>query len=279
MIAITAHTIRQFKAELLKAEASPHTVEKYLRDVRKLQALAGSRITKYEQLLGFKQALRQEGYAVRSINSMLSAVNRFIAFCGHPQWKLRFFKLQRVTFSDGQKELTRGEYHRLVAAARSHGSDRIEMVLQTLCSTGIRISEIKAITVESLKSGMAEIYAKGKIRQILLPHTLRRMLLAYCKRHGIDAGCVFLTRRGNVPDRCNLWKEMKRLCTHARVAKRKVFPHNLRHLFACVFYQKYKDVVRLADILGHSSIDTTRIYTMKNSRNEVQRLDTLGLIV
>ena len=153
------------------------------------------------------------------------------------------------------------------------------MILQTMCATGIRVSEIKAITLESLKSGMAVLCTKGKFRQILLPHTLCRMLAAYCKRHGIDAGCVFLTRYGNVPNRSNIWKAMKRLCKEAHVAERKVFPHNLRHLFACAFYQKYKDIVRLADILGHSSVDTTRIYTMKNSRSEVQRLNNLSLII
>ena len=279
MIIINARLLNRFELYLQEAEASPHTISKYLRDVRKLEAVMGSALRSREQLLAFKRKLQQSGYAVRSINSMLSSVNRFLVFCQKPEWKLKVLKMQRAVFSDGQRELSRSEYQALVAEARRRGNDRLDMILQTICSTGIRISELKAITVESLNAGMAEIHSKGKIRQILIPHTLRRMLAAYCRRRGITAGYIFLTRLGNAPDRSNLWKELKRLAQATRVAGRKVFPHNLRHLFARSFYQKHKDIVYLADILGHSSIDTTRIYTMKNSRSEMQRLESLGLFV
>lgn len=279
MITITAKMLKRFESHLRDQEASLHTISKYLRDVRKLRSIEGDRLLGKKQLLHYKQYLLENGYAVRSINSMLSSVNRFLVFCERPEWKLRFLKVQRPVFSDSQRELSRADYQSLVAEAHRRGKERLELILQTICSTGIRVSELRAVTVASLKSGMAEIHSKGKIRQILLPHTLRRMLLAYCRRCGIASGCVFLTQHGNVPDRSNLWKEMKKLCTGARVARQRVFPHNLRHLFARSFYQKHRDVVHLADILGHSSIDTTRIYTMKNSRSEVQRLEALGLFV
>lgn len=279
MITISDNLIRRFEMYLTEAEASPHTISKYLRDVRKCRELIGVNLHGREQLITFKHKLLQRGYAARSINSMLSAVNRFLVFCGRSEWKIRFLKVQRPTFADCRRELNRAEYQALVEAARCQGKDRLDMILQTICSTGIRVSELKAITVESLDNGVAQIHSKGKLRQILLPYTLRRMLWAYCRHRGITTGGVFLTRFGNVPDRGNIWKEMKKLCKQAGVPSQKVFPHNLRHLFARSFYQKHKDIVHLADILGHSSVDTTRIYTMKNSRSEMQRLETLGLFV
>lgn len=267
-----------FRQHLVRCEASEHTIGKYLRDVRLLGEVAGDRIGGMEQLLGFKRELQRRGYAVRSINSMLSAVNRFVRFCGHPEWRLRFLKVQRTTFADEGRELSRGEYLRLVQAACARGDEQLALVMQAICATGIRVSEIRAITVESLHRGMVEICSKAKVRTILLPKGLCAVLLGYCRRQRIASGSIFCRRDGKAVNRFCIWRKMKALCGFAGVAPGKVFPHNLRHLFARCFYQKHKDIVRLADILGHSSMDTTRIYTIKNSRTERQRLDVLGLV-
>lgn len=261
MIIITAKLLHQFEVYLRDSENSPHTISKYLRDVQKLTLLVGNKLSSREQIITFKHKLQQLSYAARSINSMLSSIHRFLKFCGKTEWKVRFLKLQHQVFADSCHELTRTDYHTLVIEARRRGKDQLDMILQTICSTGIRVSELRAITIESLHTGIAVIHAKGKIRQILLPATLCQMLLKYCRCHGIETGAVFVTRFGNIPDRSNLWKAFKELAQTAHIEKQKVFPHNLRHLFARCFYQKYKDIVYLADILGHSSIDTTRIYT------------------
>jgi len=242
------------------------------------QAGRGDCIDSLEQLLHFKQALQQRGYAARSINSMLSAVNKFVCYCGHPEWKLRFLKVQRVSFADEQREISRSEYQRLVDAAGRRGNHQLALIMQTICATGIRVSELRAITVAGLKKGVVEICSKAKIRTILLPKGLCAVLADYCHRHGIISGCIFVSGKGVPLDRGYIWRTMKRLCKWAKGPESKVFPHNLRHLFARCFYQKHKDIVRLADILGHSSMDTTRIYTIKNSRTERQRLDALGLV-
>lgn len=276
---ISEQLLEQFRLYLRNRESCPRTIEKYMRDVRRLRSLVGEKIQTRGQLILFKEKLLENGYAVRSINSMISAVNTFVSFCGRPDWKLRFLKLQRAVFTDGNRELRKTDYMRLVKQARQQGNERMAMILQTICATGIRVSEIRAITVESLRTGIATIHSKGKIRQILISRTLRKMLIVYCKKAGITRGCVFQTRYGNAPDRSNLWKQMKKLAESSHVAQQRVFPHNLRSLFARSFYQKYRDIVRLADILGHSSIDTTRIYTIKNSHSELQRLEALDLLV
>lgn len=275
---IISEYLEAFRRHLVRGEASEHTIGKYLRDVRLLARVAGNRLESAEQLLGFKRALQQRGYAVRSINSMLSAVNKFVGFCGHPEWRLRFLKVQRTTFTDERRELTRAEYQRLIATARARGDERLALVMQDICATGIRVSECRAITVEALQNGLVEICSKAKVRTILLPKGLCSVLLEYCHRRHIITGCVFLSDRGKPLDRFFIWRKMKELCTRAAVLPGKVFPHNLRHLFARCFYQRHRDIVRLADILGHSSMDTTRIYTIKNSRTERQRLDVLGLV-
>ena len=276
---IISEALPAFHRHLLHQEASANTMAKYLRDVRLLGHITGDRIDCLEQLLQFKSALQQRGYAVRSINSMISAVNQFVCFCGHPEWKLRLLKWQRTIFVDEKHEIRQQEYQRLVNTAMKQGRERLALILQTLCATGIRVSEIRAITVASLRSGMAEICSKGKIRTILLPRSLCEKLLDYCARRGIRTGCIFITRSGRVMDRSNIWRQMKRLHAAARVRQEKIFPHNLRHLFACCFYQKFKDVVRLADILGHSSVDTTRIYTARSTAGERRRMELLGLVV
>ncbi|MBQ8536044.1 MAG: tyrosine-type recombinase/integrase [Clostridia bacterium] len=268
----------EFKKHLISLECSQHTVDKYLRDIRRLAEIVGNELSQMEQLLSFKQELHKRGYAVRSINSILSAVNHFTRVFGHPEWKLRFLKVQRSTFANGQKEIARRDYERLVKTAEERGDERLSLLLQTLCATGIRVSELRAITVESLRTGMVEIYSKAKIRVILIPRSLCVKLQAYCASRRIGAGCVFITRKGKPLDRSSIWKQMKRLSKQAKVTAGKVFPHNLRHLFARCFYQRYKDIVRLADILGHSSMDTTRIYTIQSSLSERRRLEQLGLV-
>ncbi len=277
MISIST-TVPAFHQDLIEHESSPHTIAKYLRDIRLLARIAGERIESLEQLLVYKKELQQRGYAARSINSMLSAVNRFVSFCGHPEWRLRFLKLQRTTFADERREINRTEYQRLIRAALRQGREQLALIMQTICATGIRVSELRAITVAGVRSGVVEICSKAKIRTILLPRSLCDLLGSYCRRRGIASGSIFVSRRGKPLDRCRIWRQMKQLCRRAGVAREKVFPHNLRHLFARCFYYKHKDIVRLADILGHSSMDTTRIYTIKNSRTERQRLDILGLV-
>lgn len=268
-----------FRAHLLAREARPLTIRKYMHDLRLLADIVGKALTAMDQLVMFKQRLQERGYAVRSINSMISAVNHFVAFCGHPAWKLRYLKVQQSNFVDGQKEMGRQDYQQLIQAAEGQGDERLSLLLQTICATGIRVSEVRAISVESLRTGMAEIRSKAKIRVILIPQRLCRKLQAYCARKGIFTGPVFVTRSGRPVDRSNIWRQMKQLCRKAGVSKQKVFPHNLRHLFARCFYEKFKDIVRLADILGHSSVDTTRIYTIKSSHTERQRLEWLGLVL
>jgi len=267
-----------FHRHLLQNESSSHTIAKYLRDIRLLARIVGERIDSLEQLLLYKKELQHRGYAARSINSMISAVNKFVSFCGHPEWKLRFLKLQRTTFADEKREISRAEYQRLIDTALRRGQEQLAMIMQTICATGIRVSELRAITVAGVKSGVVEICSKAKIRTILLPKSLCDLLHKYCDRHSIASGSIFVSRKGRPLDRCRIWRQMKQLCRQAGVAREKVFPHNLRHLFARCFYQKHRDIVRLADILGHSSMDTTRIYTTKNSRTERQRLDILGLV-
>lgn len=192
---------------------------------------------------------------------------------------MRTLKIQQATFMDQERELSQEEYKTLVKTAQRQGNERLVMLLQTICATGIRVSEVRAVTVEALRRRQAEIRSKGKIRLILLPDKLCRQLLRYCEKRNISSGQVFVTRTGRPLDRSNIWKMMKRLAAQARVGLRKAFPHSLRHLFACTYYQKYKDIVRLADILGHSSVDTTRIYTAKNVNEQQRQLEYLNLLI
>ena len=271
--------IENFRAYLAERECSAATVAKYLHDVELLASFCGGIVEDKGTLIAYKQHLQERGYAPASINSMLAAVNRFLAFAGQPQWKLRYLKVQRTTFTDGERELSQKDYERLLGAARSMGDERLEMLVRTMCATGIRVSEVRAITLDSVKAGKAEIRNKGRIRVILLPRKLCRVLEDYCKRRGIRQGQVFVTRSGQPLDRSNIWKMMKRLAVRAKVALGKVFPHNLRHLFARTYYKAYKDIVRLADILGHASIDTTRIYTVRTGTEQQRQIERLPLLI
>jgi site-specific recombinase XerD len=266
--------IFEFEKELLKREKSRATIEKYIRDVRAFLKRCKGVLTE-EGVLKYKSYLCEK-YRPRSVNSMISSINCYLDFIGRGECKVKALKMQRRTFSDVDRELTRAEYERLLEA--SEKNDRMYFLLQTICSTGIRVSEVKFITVEALKYGCANIEMKGKTRTILMPKKLCRALLKYAKSKKITSGAVFITKCGNPLDRSNIWSDMKKLCDKAQVDKKKVFPHNLRHLFARVYYSREKDIVRLADILGHSSINTTRIYTMESGDIHRRQLEKLGLL-
>lgn len=263
---------------LREEEKSPATIQKYRHDVRCFLDWAGppERLDK-ERVMGFKRMLSTE-YAVRSANSMLSAVNCYLRYLGREDCCVKQFRLQMDTFCDQRKELRREEYFRLLEAAREAGREQLYYLLQTVCATGIRVSELRYITVEALGQKAAVAYNKGKSRVILLPGRLCDVLLEYAARRGITTGPVFLTGQGNVLNRSNIWSSMKALSCTAQVSREKVFPHNLRHLFARTFYQQERDISRLADILGHRSVNTTRGYIISSGEEHRRQIETLGLI-
>lgn len=279
IIYLDEESIKQFGCYLEEQECSRATIAKYLRDARRLAEFCRGAPADKAQLIAFKQHLQKAGYAPSSVNSMLAAVNCYLKYAGHPEWKLRFLKIRRGTFANRSKELSQDEYERMVSKALEHGDDRLALLLQTICATGIRVSELQAISVESLNSGRAELRSKGKIRMILIPRKLCQMLRRYCREQRITDGCVFVTKNGQPLDRSNIWKMMKRAAEEAKVKTKKVYPHNLRHLFAQTYYKKYKDIVRLADILGHSNVDTTRIYTAKNGQEQQKQIEHLSLLL
>ncbi len=268
--------IQQFTALLEKEDRSEGTVEKYRRDVRAFAAWLGDRAL--EEAPAWREHLLERGYAPVTVNSMLSAVNRFLKFLGREDCKIRFLRVQRKAFREENRELTKAEYQRLLNAAREEGQERLELLMETICATGIRVSEVRYITVEAANWGEMDISLKGKIRTILLPTKLRRKLLKYAKRQRIISGEIFLTRSGKSLSRRQIWREMKAICKKAGVEESKVFPHNLRHLFATTFYKACKDIVKLADLLGHSSINTTRIYLMTTGAEHARQLEKLGLV-
>ncbi|WP_295582620.1 tyrosine-type recombinase/integrase [uncultured Oscillibacter sp.] len=267
-----------FGRYLREEERSPGTIEKYLRDAGAFAGwLAGRAVTR-ETAAEWKESLRRAGYAPVTVNAMLAAVNTLFRSLGWEQCRVRFLKIQRRLFREDARELTRPEYERLVAAARDQGRERLALVMETMGATGIRVGEVRYITVEALARGRAEIALKGKIRTILLPDKLCRKLLRYAGREEIAAGEVFRTRRGGTWCRKQIWAEMKALCARAGVAPTKVFPHNLRHLFARAFYRVSRDVAKLADVLGHSSIETTRIYLISTGVEHSRQLERLHLV-
>lgn len=219
-----------------------------------------------------------KGYAPASVNSVLSSLNSFFTFNEWYNLRVKNLKIQRQTFANKDNELNKEEYERLLTAAKSKGNEQLYFLMQTICATGIRVSELRYVTVESLKAQKAQINLKGKMRVVLLPKELCKMLLKYSKEQQITSGSVFVSRNGKPLDRSNIWKMMKALCESAGVARAKVFPHNLRHLFARTFYSIQKDIVRLADILGHSSVNTTRIYTMETGETHRRQIQKLGLL-
>lgn len=276
--ALNAALIEGYLTHLREAERSPRTLSKYAHDLGALLAyLRGEPLTK-AALIGWKKEL-SAGLAPASVNSMLVAVNGYLAFMGWPELKIKLLKIQKAVFADEARELSREEYARLVHAAEWQENERLSLVIQTICATGIRVSELRFITAEAVRLGRAEISNKGKLRVVFLPGKLRRLLTAYLHKQGRQSGAVFTTRRGKPLDRSNIWREMKALCTAAGVDPKKVFPHNLRHLFARAFYSIDHDLSRLADILGHSSITTTRIYTAECGSVHAQQVERLRLVI
>jgi len=267
-----------FERTLIREERSLATVKKYCRDVDAFLAFAGGREISKETAMAYKEWLL-ERYAPASVNSMLAAMNRFFRETGRYDCVVKSVKVQRQTFREGERELTKAEYYRLLDAARQKNDQRLFLLMQTLCATGIRISELRFITVEAARQGRGTVKLKGKLRQVLLPRALSRELLHYAQQRGIDSGSIFITRSGKPMDRSNVLHAMKALCEEAHVDSRKVFPHNLRHLFACLYYREVKDLCRLADLLGHSNLNTTRIYTSLSGSEQQLQLDRLGLVV
>ena len=275
---ITSEKIRAYSAQLRMEEKGPGTVEKYLRDVKALAAwLAGESVTK-ERAAAWKDSLLEKGLAPVTVNSMLAAINGFFRFANWEDCQMKFLKIQRRLFREESRDLSRSEYEQLLEEARSRGRERLALLMETICATGIRVSEVRYLTVEAAQLGRAEISLKGKIRTILLPGKLCRKLLKYARKNKTVSGEIFLTRNGTSLSRRQIWAEMKALCAKAGVEASKVFPHNLRHLFAITFYRVCRDIARLADVLGHSSIETTRIYLVTSGEEHARLLNRLRLI-
>lgn len=274
---ITDEIIKNFEMYLYEEERSDNTIEKYIRDVRVFYEYIGGRELQKSDILEYKKRLCEK-YAPKSVNSVLSSLNALFVFMNRYDLKAKTLKIQRRIFADKSKELTKAEYERLLTAAKHKRNERLYYLMQTIASTGIRVSEIKYVTCEAVKAGQAVINCKGKIRQIFLSQKLCKMLNEYTKRRNIEKGAVFVSRTGKPLDRSNVWKMLKDLCETAGVSRNKVFPHNFRHLFARTFYSLQKDIVRLADILGHSSIETTRIYTMESGTEHIKLIQKLGLL-
>ncbi len=268
--------LREFAAYLRREEKSAGTVEKYLRDAAAFVVhMEGKSVTK-DDVAAWRDGLVTRGYAPTTVNSMVASVNAFLRFSGREECRVKALRLQRRVFRDRSRELTREEYDRLLAAAG--GKPRLALLMETICATGIRVSEVQFITVEAAREGRAEISLKGKIRVILLPGKLCRKLLRYAKQQKTASGAIFRTRSGKPISRRQIWAEMKALCEEAGVERSKVFPHNLRHLFARMFYRVTRDMAKLADVLGHSSIETTRIYLISTGEEHARVLDRLGLV-
>ena len=259
-------------------EREPGTIEKYLREVSAFLVWAGEREVTKDLTTAWKEHLKSQHFQPETVNAKLSALNKFLRFLGREDCRVRYLKIQRKLFRRSDRELTKEDYTRLWSTANAQGKHRLALLMETICATGIRVSEVRYITVEAVQSGRADVSLKGKIRTILLPGKLCRKLQKYAKKQKIVSGEVFLTRNGRGLSRRQIWAEMKALCKVAGVAASKVFPHNLRHLFARTFYKVYKDVARLADVLGHSSIETTRIYLISTGVEHAQQLERLGLI-
>ena len=274
---LSPHDLVDFREYLLREEKSMTTVEKYLRDARMFLAFAdGNDVTK-DLTVCYKQTLQERNYAIRSINSMLASLNSLLSFLGWTDCRVKNLCCQRQTYCAEEKELTKAEYLRLLDASKHQ--TQLNLVIQTICGTGIRVSELKYFTVEAVRLGEVSVRCKSKTRTILVPGKLKKLLLNYAKKNKISTGSVFVTRSGKPLDRSNIWSQMKRLCAAAKVSPSKVFPNNLRKLFARTFYSIEKDIAKLADILGHSSIETTRIYIMTTGTEHRRKIERLGLVV
>ena len=270
--------VRDYENYLVEEERSRNTITKYMRDLKSYFIfLQGEAVTK-ESLVCWKEKLTQT-YLPASVNSMLAAVNGFLEWAGYPQYRVKPLKIQREIFTKPEKELSKEEYIRLVKAAEEKQNCRLALILQTICATGIRVSELQFITLETARTGRTVVDCKGKKRTVFLPGALSRALQEYCREHGIKEGVVFRTKNRKPLDRSNIWRDMKNLCCSAGVEPEKVFPHNLRHLFARTYYHMEKDLSRLADLLGHSNVTTTRIYTMESGLEHAKQVERMGLVV
>ena len=274
---LTSREIEKFATYLRREEKSEATQEKYLRDIRAFCEYAADAEISKDLVMAWKKQLLQDGYAVRSINSMLASVNSLFAFLGWLDCKVKNIRTQRQTYCAEDKELTKAEYLRLLAVSKKN--EQLNLVLQTICGTGIRVSELQYFTVEAIRQGEVTVDCKNKTRTILVPGKLKNILLNYAKQRGIVTGAIFIGRNGKALDRSCIWRQMKQLCKGAGVKETKVFPHNLRKLFARTFYGIEKDIAKLADILGHSSINTTRIYIMTTGIEHRRKIERLGLVV
>ncbi len=270
--------IETYLQYLREQEKSAGTLEKYKRELYELLSFLSGKNESKEELISWKAQLEQK-YRPAGVNGRLVAANGFFSFFGRYDLRMKLLRIQKEIFAKEEKELTKGEYIRLVQATERKGNMRLSLVIQTICAAGIRVSELQYITVESLKKGRAEVNCKGKRRVIFLPMDLLRKLKNYAKEKGISTGVIFCTRTGCPLNRCNIWSDMKKLCRDARVNPQKVFPHNLRHLFARTFYSLEKDIAKLADLLGHSNIETTRIYIMESGREHQEKLEKMRLVI
>ena len=276
---LTRPQIKAYAHHLLTEEKSGATIEKYLRDVQAFACWLDNRNISKEMTAAWKAHLVSQNYAPTTINAMLSALNSLLEFLDLQECRVKFLKIQRRLFRDANRELTKDDYRRLLNTAYKLGRERLGLLAETITATGIRVSEVQYITVEAVRQGKAEIALKGKIRTILLPGKLCRKLIKYAKKQKTASGAIFRTRNGKELGRRQIWAELKRLCKYAGVEPEKVFPHNLRHLFATVFYRTCRDIAKLADLLGHSSIETTRIYLVSSGVEHQREIDRLGLVL
>lgn len=275
---MTTQRVEEYQAWLRREERAKGTREKYLRDLRAFRAWLEDRGVDKEQVAAWKGHLLEQGYAPVTVNSMLASLHSFFRFAGWTGCQVKYVNIQRRLFRESQRELTRQDYQRLTDTAHQLGKIRLELLLESIAATGVRVSEVRYLTVEAAQRGRAEISLKGKIRVVLLPGKLCRKLLKYAKKNHIATGEIFITRRRKSLSRRQIWAEMKALCEKAGVEPSKVFPHNLRHLFATAFYQTSRDIVKLADVLGHSSIETTRIYLVTSGTEHARELNRLGFV-
>lgn len=269
--------VKAFCIWLVQEEKSAASIEKYVRDVRAFAAFAKEREVTKEVVMEWKESLVSKGYTARSVNSMLAGLNSLLSFMGMEDCKVKNLKMQRQVYCPEEKDLTKEEYLRLLEAAKDQ--PQLRLVMETICGSGIRVSELQFFTVEALREGRIEISNKGKNRIILIPGKLKKKLMGWARKNNIRTGAVFITKSGKPLDRSNIWSKMKKLCQAADVAASKVFPHNLRKLFARMFYKVEKDIAKLADILGHSSINTTRIYIMTTGTEHLRQMERLGLVL
>lgn len=275
---LTPQQIQAYAHHLQLEEKSSATMEKYLRDIQAFSCWLNGRDVSKESTSEWKAHLVAQNYAPSTINAMLSALNSLLEFLGLRECRVKFLKIQRRLFRNADRELTKDDYQLLLNTAYKLGRERLGLLVETIGATGIRVSEVQYITVEAVRQGKAEISLKGKIRVILLPGKLCHKLLKYAKKQKTASGAIFRTKSGKELGRRQIWAEMKGLCKHAGVEPRKVFPHNLRHLFATVFYRACRDIAKLADLLGHSSIETTRIYLVSSGTEHLRKIDRLGLV-